>query len=152
MPTRRGRKTTSWWSGIGTGTFSGSRPHLEIKGPDLWYCTGDLSFIRPNGDLIKLLDGFETDLGSIPGLARWHRKLTKGYYNVAYLFHDAEFVKKRAGLDHLSFKQTNLLCIEIIKTLQIKGFFGARYGGGAFVANLVFSGIESPIAKTLWNK
>lgn len=144
----------TWWDSIGVGEFRGNPSYLQLLGPDSWMHFPDpnipFAFIRPNGDRVELDFVFYTDGGSIPSIARIHPRLTKWYYGHAYLFHDAEYVKRERGLPHLSFEENNLLCIEVIKTLQVRGCLHNTYRGGAATANLIYTGISSAVGKAAW--
>lgn len=141
---------------IEKGKFSGNAPSLKPIGPDTYLHVPDpefpLTFIRPNGEAIALDFEFPTDIGSIPPWARFRTRLSKGYYSLAYLFHDGEFERKRQGRPHLSFEQANLLCAEIIRTLQLDGFKGAKYTGGLLTAKIIYWAISSPIGKRAWKR
>lgn len=154
LPKRNRNQLRQWWETIGFGEFRGNPPSLQLIGPDFWVHFPDpsfpLSFVRPNGHEIRLDFTFSTDGGSIPGIARIHPKLTKWYYGYAYLFHDAEYVKRERGAPHLPFEENNLLCIEVIKTLQRDGYIHNSFKGGAATANLIYTGISSAVGKKAW--
>lgn len=141
---------------IQKGKFTGNTPRLEPIGPDTYIHHPDpdqpLCFIRPSGEIIGLDFTFETDIGSIPPWARFRTRLSKGYYSLAYLFHDAEYERKRLGLSHLNFKQANLLCAECIRTLQLDGYRGAKFAGGLLTAKIIYWAISSPIGKRAWKR
>jgi hypothetical protein len=138
------------------GKFSGNAPSLVPIGPDTYLHIANpeapLCFIRPSGQIIALDFDFETDIGSIPPWARFRTRLSKGYYSIAYLFHDGEFERKRQGFSHLTFEEANKLCAEIIITLQQDGFKGAAFAGGPLTAKIIYWAISSPIGRRAWNR
>lgn len=141
---------------IGKGKFTGNAPTLKPIGPDTYIHNPDpefpLAFIRPNGKSVALDFQFETDIGSIPPWARFRTRLSKGYYSLAYLFHDGEYERKRQGMRHLPFEEANLLCAECIRTLQEDGFKGAKFSGGKLTAKIIYWAISSPIGRRAWER
>ena len=143
----RGKNRLKEWynTEVGVGKLTGNPPLLQPIGPDLFIHFPDTNFpstfTRPNGKSYSLDFTFETNLGSIPGIARWHKLLTRGYYNIAYLYHDAKYTK--LVWPDLTFEENNLMCIEIIKTLQDNGYLHSNYGGGAGVANLIYTALKT---------
>lgn len=145
----------NWFRKVETGKFHGRAGTLTPIGPDMYQHAPSympLTFERPDGSFVVLDFRFETDIGSIPPQARIHNRLSKGYYNIAYLFHDAEFAKKEKGMEHLSFAETNRLCAEVIRTLQVQGFRGNRYQGSHWIMRAIYGAISSPIGYSLWKK
>jgi len=143
--------------GFKPGQLRGSAERvMTIVGPDQWrytpHPTDPLTFIRPNGQIVALDFPFLTDLGSTPAFVRFRSRLSKGYYNIAYLFHDAQFKLREQNRLHLSHKQANLLCAEIITTLQKKGYNGQLYKGGWLTTRVIYSGIASPFGKLAWKR
>jgi hypothetical protein len=137
------------------GKFKGMMADIRIIGPDLYINkprTDPLAFVRPNGEEIALDFEFENDLGSIPNVARIRRRLGKGYYNIAYLFHDAEYAKRELGLPHLSFDEANKLLGEVIITLQQGGYFGQKYDGRMFTAKLIAWATGTVIGRGAWKR
>lgn len=141
---------------IRKGKFTGNAPKLEPIGPDTYIHYPDpenpLRFIRPSGEIIALDFIFETDIGSIPPWARFRTRLSKGYYSIAYLFHDGEYERKKQGMKHLTFEEANLLCAECIVTLQEDGFKGAKFAGGTLTAKIIYWAISSPIGRRAWKR
>lgn len=135
-----------WWNTIKIGELSGNPPSLLPIGPDLFLHLPDktfpLTFTRYNGLSYYLNFRYDTDLGSIPGLGRVHPRLTKTYYTIAYLFHDVKYTISDIWSE-LTFEENNLMCIEIIKTLQIKGYLHYNYFGGPAIANIIYTGIST---------
>lgn len=145
-----------WWDTVGVGSFEGESPILQPIGPDLYLHIPNpkapLGFRRPNDEFIQLNLTFSTDHGTIPPFAKFSSFLSKTYYNIAYYFHDQEYVKREEGLDHLSFEQNNLLLVECIKTLQTTGYLGVNYYGGAGTAHTIFTGVSSFVGHSAWRK
>lgn len=143
---KRTNNLRRWYDTISVGILSGNPPVIQPVGPDQFIHFADksypLRFKRHCGTVYTLDFNFLTDLGTIPPKATLlSRYLTKTYYIFAFLFHDPKYDLQ--VWPELTFEENNLMCIEIIKTLQQVGYLGRKYKGGAAVANYIYTGIST---------
>lgn len=144
-----------WYVSIPIGSFSGNPPELQLVGPDLWVHfprpAFPFKFTRSNGEVIEP-GMFSLDGGSIPGIARGLPFMSKWYYGFAYILHDYlwNLHKQNPQTSKHSMTETNVILIEAIKTLQVKGFCHQTFGGGAGTLRNVWRGVESPFARSKW--
>ncbi|NJO48305.1 MAG: hypothetical protein HC840_01155 [Leptolyngbyaceae cyanobacterium RM2_2_4] len=123
-------------------------------------------FVRHNGRELAPGINYNSDLGSIPGVFRWSKYLTKTGYTPVFVLHDFPFevliliaagkLRKEDYSDgdkfFLSFEENNWILLEGLKTLHLVGDSNKmRYKCPPRVALTIYSGVESFVAKNRWN-
>ncbi|MCA1979050.1 MAG: DUF1353 domain-containing protein, partial [Thiobacillus sp.] len=133
------------------GAFQGD-PLLRWVKPDIFRLEVEagqpFQFIRKAGEVITP-GAMLTDGGSIP---RWaglfSDKLSPWGYAPAFLIHDWLFDCHHAGTTDKRFEEVRDIMMEGVKTLMESG----RCERSLVVFNLIYSGIDSPVARAIWNR
>lgn len=104
-------------------------------------------YIRHDGAVIEPGRMF-TDGGSIPRALWSFKDFSPWTYGPAFLIHDWLFDLHHCGRDQLGFEEVRDIMLEGVKTLMESGV--CPFNRIAFDA--IYAGIDSPIARALWNK
>lgn len=158
---RRSNPIADWFERIPVGRFEGNPPLCEWIGPDSWLfvpSSSPFTFVRGNGE--RIVPGvfnhkgqrFPTNGGSIPVLLRGLPKLSMWHYGAAYIIHDWLFWLKREGASEHGFEEANLILIEAIKTLMIRGYLHGEFEVDPGLARNIWRGVNSHFGKQEWNK
>ena len=105
------------------------------------------TFVRPSGDPVVPRRMF-TDGGSIPRIAWVKKGLSPWGYAPAYLVHDWEFDLHHCRRTDKSFEDVRDTMMEAIKTLMETRVVPKS----KFTFGIVYAGINSGIAKKIWNR
>ena len=132
------------------GRFEGE-PHLVWIKPDLFRHEPDgdqpFRFVCANGNVIEP-GVMITDGGSIPRALWFVKDLSPWSYGPAFLIHDWLFDLHHCDKDSRPFEEVRDIMLEGVKTLmETKVCDSSRL---AF--DLIYSGIDSPAARLLWDK
>lgn len=103
-------------------------------------------FRRVTGELVTPGHMF-TNGGSIPRQLWWMEGLAPWDYAPAYLVHDWEFDLHHSGQTQKSFEDVRDTMMEALMTLMATGTGKDR----PVIAKLIHAGIDSQIARDLWN-
>lgn len=90
-----------------------------------------------------------TDGGSIPrAFGVFSEKLSPWGYAPAFLIHDWLFDCHHAGTSDKNFEEVRDIMMEGVKTLMVSGVCKRS----RLVFDLIHAGIDSPVARAIWNK
>lgn len=145
-----GIETRKFYPDFPIGRFEG-QPRLIWVAPDLFLhepqTAKPFRFIRANGEMIAPGRMF-TDGGSIPRALWSIPNFSPWTYGPAFLVHDWLFDLHHCGQDTRSFEEVRDIMLEGVRTLMETGVCQMN----RLTFDLIYAGIDSFIARQIWNR
>lgn len=110
--------------------------------------TPPLRFIRHNGQVIEPTDFRTTDGGSINVFLQLISAVTRWKYGTAFVIHDWLWIVHHEGNDVVGFNESNLVLVEVMKTLMDTKVVPTNHHD---LIN-VYYGVQSSEGKRVWER